>query len=396
MTNDRFIPDFRFALNGSPAPAAMRACVTSVTNQNGLEGADRVEIALVNENLRWLDEPSLKVDNELTLCMGYAPDPLNQMFVGNIVGQTATFPSSGVPTLTIAAQDARQRLQTGTRERWFAIPDDSCNKPMPDLAIAGMISGENALVPSFDPIGAALSLALTFVEADQYGDDKQKAQKAIRKQVRKSDFEFLTKLCRENGWEMLIEHDDPLGGHRITFMTPTNRLFPDVSLAYGKSLLEFSPRFSKVGQLVSVTVFIWISELKLSLAVTVGWDWDRSALKLTVRPQTSFTSSGPSDYLVTRPLTPETAPRCIIGELIPRLNKRLTASGSAVGDPSIRAGGVMRIDGVGTQFGGLYRIVSATHTIDAGGYRTSFDLRKEIWFGDQNLQPGAIPKLAMA
>ena len=54
----------------------------------------------------------------------------------------------------------------------------------------------------------------------------------------------------------------------------------------------------------------------------------------------------------------------------------------------------MRIDGVGTQFGGLYRIVSATHTIDAGGYRTSFDLRKEIWFGDQNLQPGAIPKLA--
>jgi hypothetical protein len=26
-------------------------------------------------------------------------------------------------------------------------------------------------------------------------------------------------------------------------------------------------------------------------------------------------------------------------------------------------------------------VTSATHNIDAGGYRTSFQLRKEVWFG---------------
>ena len=40
----------------------------------------------------------------------------------------------------------------------------------------------------------------------------------------------------------------------------------------------------------------------------------------------------------------------------------------------------------------LYRVVSATHAIDGAGYRTSFDLRKEIWFGSiPPAQQGAVP-----
>ena len=32
-------------------------------------------------------------------------------------------------------------------------------------------------------------------------------------------------------------------------------------------------------------------------------------------------------------------------------------------------------------FGGKYRITSANHTLDSGGFRTSFEVRKEIWLG---------------
>ena len=52
-----------------------------------------------------------------------------------------------------------------------------------------------------------------------------------------------------------------------------------------------------------------------------------------------------------------------------------------MGDPRIRAGTVLRLEGLGEEFGGLYRVTQATHTLDSGGYRTSFDVRKEIWFG---------------
>jgi hypothetical protein len=85
-------------------------------------------------------------------------------------------------------------------------------------------------------------------------------------------------------------------------------------------------------------------------------------------------------------------PGKLVSELIPKLNKRLTATGATLGDPTIQAGKVLRIKGVGEQFGGLWRVTEATHTLDHSGYRTNFELRKEIWFG--SIPPaaqGAIP-----
>ena len=111
-----------------------------------------------------------------------------------------------------------------------------------------------------------------------------------------------------------------------------------------------------------------------------------------MRPGVTPLEKGPTHYLIEEPVTPVTAPARLVSELIPRLNKRLTGSGSTVGDPRIRAGTVLRLDGLGVQFGGLYRVTSATHSIDGGGYRTGFEVRKEIWFSAIPLvEQGAVP-----
>ena len=63
-----------------------------------------------------------------------------------------------------------------------------------------------------------------------------------------------------------------------------------------------------------------------------------------------------------------------------------------VGEPRLRAGNVLRIEGAGEEFGGLYRATGITHTLDSNGFRTSFDARKEIWFGSIPLaDQGAVP-----
>ncbi len=91
---------------------------------------------------------------------------------------------------------------------------------------------------------------------------------------------------------------------------------------------------------------------------------------------------GDSDMtLVDEPVTPANAARTVIGKLLPRLNKRLTAKGTCAGDVRLRAGHVLRIEGVGETYGGLWRLTSVTHTVDGGGWRTAFEARKEIWFG---------------
>jgi phage protein D len=392
MTNLRYAPEFSLTINDAPIPAALRASITSVNYQTGLEGADRVELALVNEKLRWLDHPLLALDNSLTLSIGYAPDPLHQVFVGAIVSQSTSFPSSGLPTLTVAAQDRLQRLQQGTKARWFAIPLPSGNLALPDPAVAGIVGLENGLIPIFDPVGAALAILLGGAGAITAAGDLDALQRVVRKQENESDFDFLTRVASQYGWEMFIEHTGPLGGYQLRFMSPLDRLAPEVTLKYGQSLIEFSPRITNVGQIASVTAYVWVAPLKTQFTVTIGWDWDRMALTLDIRPEFIPLGQAPSHHLIQEPVTPLSAPRRIITELIPRLNQRLTGTGSTVGDPRIRAGTVLCLAGLGVQFGGLYRVTSATHAIDSGGYRTSFEVRKEIWFGSIPLpEQGAVP-----
>jgi len=393
MANLRFAPEFSFQIEGQPLPAALRASIRAVTVTTGLEGSDRAELTIVNDNLRWLDYPLLRLDNALSLSIGYAPDPLAQIFAGEIVSHTASFPSSGGPTLVVAAQDRLQRLQRGTKVRWFAIPIPFVgNFALPDVAVASIVSAENVLLPIIDPVGAAISILLGGANAAAALGDPDAAQRIIRRQADESDFDFLKRISAENSWEMFIEHRGPLGGYQLRFMSPLDHLTPDVTLKYGQSLIDFTPRISNVGQLISVSAYVWVAPIKTVFTITVGWDWDRMALTLDVLPSLVPLGKGPSRYLIDEPVTPVSAPRRIISELVPRLNNRLTGSGSTVGDPHITAGSVLRLEGLGVEFGGLYRVTSATHTIDSSGYRTSFEVRKEIWFGSIPLpDQGAAP-----
>ena len=376
----RYVPDFSLTIDGDPIPSELRASISAITHETGLVGADRVDIDIVNERLRWLDHPLLALDTDVKLSLGYRDGTMEQLFVGEIVGRECSFPSGGVPTLRVACQDRMHLLQEGTNTQSYGIPIPSlANYPLPDPVVGGFVGAMNFLVPVFDPIGAALSILLGGLEIAALAD-KDDAQKFIRKQEGQSDFDFLSIVARENGWEMFIDHGGPLGGWMLRFQSPMDRLGADVTLAYGHSLMEFSPRVTKVGQVAAVSANVWVPMVKTTFTVTVGWDWDRAQLTLNIAPAGLPLGSAPSIYLLDEPITLTTAPRFIVGTLIPKLNERLTGSGSTPGDPRIRAGTVLRLEGLGEEFGGLYRVTQATHTLDAGGYQTRFEVRKDIWF----------------
>ena len=379
----QYAPEYRIEIGGEPIPAELRGCIVRLTYEDGLEGADRVEMVIANERLQGLDHPALQLDAGFKLSIGYAPGPLQEVFVGEITGVNLNFPGGGMPTVTVVAHDFLQRLTAGTRHRAFALSIPCIGKfPLPDPLVVALVSGVNLLVPAIDPAGAALSfLAL----AVAYAIDPLEARSAIRIQQNESDFSFLSKLAKENGWELFIDHTLQPRGYVLRFNFLVQDYAPSVSLEWGKSLLEFSPKVSKVGQVAGVTTRLWISSIKLELVIALGWDFDRAAFDLQIYPglgSVGELAGGPAqDFLTVDPTGPALMPGKLLSELLPRLNNRLTGSGSAVGDPRIRAGAVVRLGGVGEQFGGLYRITSATHTFDAGGYRTAFEVRKEVWFG---------------
>ena len=384
LPHARYAPDYRIEIGGDLIPPAMRASVMRISYQDGLEGADRVEVTLANEGLQWLDHPLLEADRSFNLAIGYLPGPLDKVFFGEITGVSASFPSGGMPTVTIVAHDFLQRLTHGTKDRAFAISLPCIGKfPLPDPLVADLVSFTNLLVPIIDPAGAALSF-LTLLIA--YAVDPIDAKKGIRTQKSQSDFDFLSKLAKENGWEMYIDHTLPPHGRVLKFQFLIQDYSPSVNLEWGKSLIEFTPKISSVGQVGGVAATVWLPSIQIEVTIALSWDFDRAAFNLMVFPNLPGLGDVPGvdktrGVIKIPTVSPVTAPKEILGELLPRLNNRLTASGSTIGDPRIKASKVINFDGLGGQFGGLYRVTSATHTIDGSGYRTQFDARKEVWFG---------------
>lgn len=374
-------PAFVIRINDDPLPAALSACITSISYTDGMEGADRVEVNIANPSLQWLDHPLLQVNNGFRLSIGYLPDPLEEVFVGEIISVEPTFPGGGMPSIRISAQDFLQRLQHGTRDRSFRINIPTVgNFALPDPAVAAVVAAGNALIPDLDPIAGALSALVTLAS---YLTFPQFAQRAVRQQSGTTDYQFLSEVAKSNGWAMYIDHTAQPRGRVLKFQFLVQDYSPSLTLEWGSSLIDFTPRLTTVGEIQGVSAQVWVDSIKMGFTISVNWDFDNAAFTLNIAPTGGILGDllAPADTASIKPTSYATAPRKILTELLPKLNNRLTGSGSTVGDPRIKASRVVNLEGLGDQFSGLYRITSTTHTLDSGGYKTSFQARKEVWFG---------------
>ena len=370
-------------VGGSNLPAGLRGAISSVTWTTAIEGSDSVEVTFANPNLQWLDNPLLAVDQPFTLSVGYAPDPLEKVFVGEITGVEPAFPGGGMPTIRVTAHDFLQRLTHGQVDRAFYIQiPESVTIPLPDPAVAAIVSGSNLLIPDLDPVGGVLSTLMTLAA---YVAAPDEPEKWVRKQQSSSDFDFLTAIAKENGWEMYIDHTAEPKGYMLRFQFIVQDYAPSVTLEWGSSLMDFTPRLTTVGDVFGISARVWVASLQLEFVIVVSWDYDRAAFNLMIYPGlgdlSALLGDNASKTISIKPTGFGNSARQILSELLPRLNNRLTGTGSTIGNPSIKPGKVINLIGLGSQFGGLYRITSATHTFDNSGYKTSFKVRKEVWFG---------------
>src|SRR5688572_1400534 len=275
--NPRYVPDYRITLNGDDMPSSLRASVTSVRYEDGTGAADRVEVAIANTDLRWLrkhikglgfsafpttlhvgpiratpPDGLFDIDNAFTLSLGYAPDPLDPVFDGEITGVQATFPSGGMPGMTIVAHDKLHRLTEGKYARGFG--------PIPDALIAMILSAENLLIPMIDPTITTASSAIAVLNYVFGGSG--------RKQRGQSDLEFLQEIAATYDADFWVE-GDTLYVARFFPKEYASRL----TLRWGESLIDFSPKISTVGMVAGASMKFTLRELPISFLVTVGWDF---------------------------------------------------------------------------------------------------------------------------
>jgi hypothetical protein len=408
------------AINGFDLPESVRSYITSIRYEDGRDGSDQVTITLANPDLTFLSShirgltvvpptgvslntflrltgppaplvpappllpagPSLGISpssllgagapgpsyfdmaNQVDLSLGYHPGQPTHVFTGEITGIAAEFPNGGMPTLTITAHDFLQRTMRGVVSRGFG--------PLPDAAVVAILGVENGLLPLLDPSMIPLDVINT-IGNFLFGTGT--------KQIHQSDFALLENVAERYDLEASVD------GHILYLSRFIDREYtPRMTLSYGQSLLEFSPRVSSVGEAIGVTQRISLREIGVDLILKVYWDLDREAIGVLVLPaQAAILAPAVGSPAVEskrssirNAIDVANTVVSLIAQLRKKLNNRLTGSGSAIGDPEIRAAAMIRLDGLGFDFSDVYRVTKAVHTLDGNGYRTQFEAQKEI------------------
>jgi len=381
----QFVPSYLVKINGAQMPHTLSSSISSIRFESGMDAASRVEIQFANPGLSLLQNhinglgflpfpssliggpvpiPDMQassglfdMDNKLTLSLGYVGE-------GEITGIEASMPTGTMPTMTIVAHDKLHRLSEGSYGRGFG--------PLPDALIAAILSAENLLLPAIDPTLVAASTAIAVMNFIFNGSG--------RKQKGQTDLQLMQEIATYYDADFWVE------GSTLYLSRFFKEYSPSVTLNWGESLLEFSPKVSTVGQYFGVAVKFWLRELPLSFTVAVSWNFNTQSIAVNVVPggTEAYLKSliGPVDTIINRPIgsPPDivNSAMMITRKLRNALNNRLTATASAVGNPAIVANAVVQFNGVGTDFSGDYRVTGATHVIDTNGYHTDFKVRKEI------------------
>jgi phage protein D len=312
-------------------------------------------VHFANPGLRWLDNPLFDLRNSVELSLGYRPGNLVHVFKGEVSSIEPVFPAGGMPSVTIAAHDYMFRLTQGTKERAFPWY-------LPDSLIAVIVAAENFLITDPDPAAAVVGALNVFNQRP-------------RAQYKQTDFELMRQIATQYGFDMWVDGDVM----NFKFLLP-GLPGPQVELAWGESLVEFSPKYTSIGQLLAVGVKVWIQEIKTELMIQATWDGDSVGVRVmpallgemseTIQPMLSL-----PDIPLDNPIDAIT---WVLGDLRRRINNRTTGKGVAIGDPRLRIGQVIALSGLGSYSGTNWRLTSVSHTVDRGGYKTGFEVRKEL------------------
>ena len=190
-----------------------------------------------------------------------------------------------------------------------------------------------------------------------------------------SDWDFLKALCRETGYEMLVEdgkfyfrqpQDASTGPSAGTFRSATSQ-----QLVFGSDLLEFRPRITAAAQVGDVKVRGWDPDQK---QIVVGSANAKTvSAKLNDDPSGMASNYGSMTFTAhDRPLADQSEADDAAKSIAEQLGSAFgEAEGVTRGNPDLKAGTVVHVAKVADPFSGAYTLSQVRHVFE-DDYRTYF------------------------
>jgi phage protein D len=346
---DTLAPEFRIEVNGSPLPNGAAADVISIHVLEDVDATSMFAITLsgwdsVEMKVKWMDDALFREGNPVRIQIGYR-DHLQVIFSGEITGLEPDFPEARPPTLTVRGYDRRHRMMRQRKTRSFANLKDS--------DIASQLANGCGLKPEVEDSKVVLPYVL---------------------QHNQTDLEFLLARARRIDYEVVVEDKSLMFRPRKIRNSATLTLRRDVGL------LEFRPRMTTMGQVQEFVVQGWNAKDKKEIVARSAAGSEPTLMGgATSGPSTVqqlFSNTG-ATWTSMPVQSQEEADQMARQWLSGAALGYIRAEGTCIGDPGLRAGTVVKVEGIGNRFSGLYYLCSVEHRYSMRkGYRTGFSARR--------------------
>jgi uncharacterized protein len=358
---DFYVPSFEVKVGNRPVDREVIHDITQVSYRDSLEEVDSFEITISNwdggtRTFKYSDSDIFNPGQTVELRMGYlGREPLRLVLTGEITSLRPSFPAGGQPNLSVSGLNLIHRLRKKQESHAYR------NKTDNEIA---------------KEVAARLGIK---IETKEPAQGTQERYKYIL-QDNQYDILFLTERATRIGYDLfVVEGNDD--GQSILYFGPSDKVKRvTYELKYGLSLIEFQPSLDTANQVDQVTVQGWDAVKKQPIRATATRA-DLSTKGLGDRRDQANIARAFKDreeVISDKPVQSAQEARTLAKETLERTAKNMvTASGSVVGLPDLRAGSVLFITGVGARFSGRYFVHKTTHTIGDGGYTTQFECRLE-------------------
>lgn len=331
-----YAPRFTVTIDGSEYPEY--DLVTDIVADTTIDGADYFEITLTNtfvhehqsfDDLTWgAFKPEPGEEKEVEIAMGYGEgfdgDP--PVFVGTIESVRKEFPPHDPPRVVVSGYGPTRGMMKGrVNDSWDETPLLS--------EIVGAVTGDHGVPTQIDE---AAQIALRDIEHVQ----DESAYHYVRRLADKFGFEFFYS-AGEGHFRPKPAGDPPEG--------------PVATLFYGESMESFSAELKKPDH----------------GAVQVR-HWDEQAEEEIVGEASNSEPGGTEIYA--RQVESAGEAQSIAESMLE--SSQVQGSVETFGVPSITAGRVIVLDGVGEEFAEEYYVTDATHRFGSEGYRMSIEVIK--------------------
>lgn len=348
---DTLTPEIKVRINELDLPVAAKADVISVSVTEEVDAIGAFTLSLLcwdgaKMQVKWIDDPLFKEGNVVEVQMGYR-DRLKTLFKGEITGLEPEFSRDEPPVLRVLGYDRGHRTMRKRKTESFINIKDS--------DIASQIAGNYGLKPDVSDTKVTIAYIL---------------------QHNQTDWEFLRQRAQRIGFEVGVNDKT------LYFRPRRNNGKEVLTLSRDVELLEFYPRLSTLGQLEKISVQGWDPKQKdavladaeagsaasLVSAQTAGAD--------TVRKVFPGNSGGVSTHLAIG--SQAEADQLASGWFKEMSLHYVAGDGVCIGLPELRAGTLVKVEGLGQRFSGRYYVTGTEHAYNPGaGYRTAFSFRRD-------------------